>query len=92
MVPVQRVERRIFSLSELRDAAEAFAVSSTIGVVGISHIDGHWIGAHEFEGAAGPTSLALNEMLIVARKPTPGSSEHTEVPYGYMTGMLSQLI
>jgi hypothetical protein len=36
-------------------------------------------------------SLGLNEMLVADRQHKPGSDKHTEVPYGYMTGMRSQL-
>jgi hypothetical protein len=62
-------------------------------VVGISHFDGQWIGeeAHEYVEQAGPVSLALNAMLVADREYRQGSDRHTEVPYGYMTGMKSQL-
>jgi hypothetical protein len=62
-------------------------------VVGISHFDEKWIGedAHEYAEQAGPVSLALNEMLVADRQYRQGSDRHTEVPYGYMTGMRSQL-
>jgi hypothetical protein len=66
---------------------------SAAGVVGISHFEGKWIGedAHEYVDQAGPVSLGLNEMLVADRQYKKGSDKHTEVPYGYMTGMRSQL-
>eukprot|EP00879_Flechtneria_rotunda_P006201 GHRR01006519.1.p1 GENE.GHRR01006519.1~~GHRR01006519.1.p1 ORF type:complete len:108 (+),score=17.15 GHRR01006519.1:516-839(+) len=88
---VDRVERRTFTVDELKAAKEAFAVSTREGVVGISHIDDQFIGQHAFVDQAGPVSLALNEMLMVDRQPKEGSTRHTEVPYGYMTGMRDQL-
>jgi len=88
---VDSVERRLFSVEELQAAQEAFAINTRAGVVGISHFDDQWIGKHEFLEQAGPLSLALNEMLNVDRQYMAGSSRHTEVPYGYMSGMLSHL-
>jgi len=89
---VERIEQRFFSTKELLAAQEAFAISTRIGVVGISHFDEQQIGTHEYEGEAGPVALALNELLAVERDPKPGSELFTEVPYGYLTGMKSQLV
>eukprot|EP00775_Hariotina_reticulata_P008467 gene8467-8651_t len=88
---VEAIERRLFTVGEMLTAQEAFAINTRAGVVGISHFDDKWIGKHEFLEQAGPLSLALNEMLNVDRQYVAGSSRHTEVPYGYMSGMLSQL-
>lgn len=90
-LPITSVERRAFTTGELAGAREAFAVSTRHGVVGISHFNDKWVGDHEFEGQAGPVSLALNALLELDREPVPGSAKHTEVPYGYLTGMRSQL-
>jgi hypothetical protein len=89
---VAQVERRFFSTAELQDAREGFAISTRLGVVGLSHFDDAPLGrGTEWEGTSGPVSLALNELLVVQRAYKQGSAEHTEVPYGYLTGMKSQL-
>ena len=89
---VERVEQRYFTTQELLAAQEAFAISTRIGVVGISHFDDQQIGTHEYEGEAGPVGLALNSLLEVEAQPKPQSPLFTEVPYGYLTGMKSQLV
>lgn len=89
---VERIEQRYFTTQELLAAQEAFAISTRIGVVGISHFDDQQIGTHEYQGQAGAVSLALNELLAFERQPKPGSPLFTEVPYGYLTGMKSQLV
>jgi branched-subunit amino acid aminotransferase/4-amino-4-deoxychorismate lyase len=87
------VEQRFFTTDELLAAQEAFAISTRLGVVGLSHFDDQPLGrGGEWEGTSGPVSLALNELLVVQRSVTPGSPDHTEVPYGYMTGMKGQLV
>lgn len=90
-LPIDEVQRRTFTVDELKAAAEAFAINSYIGCVGLSHFDGQWIGEHEYLEQAGPVSLALNSLLGVDREYREGSAKHTEVPYGYMTGMRSHL-
>lgn len=89
---VERLERRCFTTEELVAAQEAFAISTRYGVVGINEFDGQRIGTHGYEGEAGPVALALNELLNVERQPRKGSPLFTEVPYGYLTGMKSQLV
>lgn len=89
---VERIEQRTFTVQEMLAAQEAFAVSTQIGVIGITHFDEQQIGTHEFEGEAGAVSMALNELLAVQRQPKEGSPAFTEVPYGYLTGMKSQLV
>lgn len=92
-LPIEHVERRTFTVQELKAAQEAFAINTFLGVVGISHLEDEWIGTdEEFLEQCGPISLALNEMVHVDRNYKKGSTKHTEVPYGYMTGMLSQLV
>jgi hypothetical protein len=89
---VERIEQRTFTVQEMLAAQEAFAVSTQIGVIGITHFDEQQIGTHEFKGEAGAVSMALNELLAVQRQPKEGSPAFTEVPYGYLTGMKSQLV
>jgi hypothetical protein len=89
---VARIERRTFTTQELLAAQEAFAISTRLGVVGISSFDDQQVGQHEDEGEAGTVSLALNAVLEVVRQPVVGSPRFTEVPYGYLTGMKSQLV
>lgn len=92
-LPMERVERRMFTVDDMKQAQEVFAMNTFLGVVGISHIDNEWIGDDEENlEQCGPVSLALNEMLHVDRNYKKGSTRHTEVPYGYMTGMVSQLV
>jgi branched-subunit amino acid aminotransferase/4-amino-4-deoxychorismate lyase len=89
---VERIERRTFSTQELLAAQEAFAISTRMGVVGISHFDEQQIGTHDYEGEAGSVSMALHALLEFERQPKQGSPLFTEVPYGYLTGMKAQLV
>lgn len=82
----------MFTVQQMLAAQEAFAISTRIGVIGITHFDDQQIGTHEYDGEAGPVSMALNELLAVERQPKPGSPLFIEVPYGYLTGMKAQLV
>lgn len=87
-LPVAGVERRAISLDELKGAAEALLASSTHGVVGLTHVDGHPIG----DGRPGLVTVALQAVLENDREPRAGSPVHTPVPYGGLTGMESNLL
>jgi hypothetical protein len=73
----------------VRGALEAMLISSTFGVVGITHLDDHPIGE---DGKPGYISLSLQAVLQNDREPRPGSERHVPVPYGGITGMASQLM
>ncbi|KAF8055828.1 hypothetical protein HT031_006603 [Scenedesmus sp. PABB004] len=88
---VSAVERRTFSLEELAGAAEGFAISSELGVVGLASLDGRPIGAgaHEFEGRSGPVSLALHEMLVApARRNHRALDQHRALSRSRRPGLL----
>lgn len=75
-------------VDELLQAREVFVSSTTTLVVPVTHVDEKPIG----DGTVGKSALALYAALVNDMKPVEGSGRHMEVPYGYLTGMRSQLI
>lgn len=53
-----------------------------------SHSPAQWDGTTIGDGTAGLGALQLRVMLQEDAKPREGGDQHTEVPYGYLTGML----
>jgi 4-amino-4-deoxychorismate lyase len=82
------VEQRPIHVDELLQAQEVFVSSTTSLVVPITHVDEHPIA----DGKVGKSALALYAALVNDMRPVEGSARHMEVPYGYLTGMRSQLI
>ena len=48
-----------------------------------------WDTAQIGDGTVGLGALQVRVMLVDDMKPRAGSDQHLEVPYGYLTGMLS---
>ncbi|PNH10065.1 Branched-chain-amino-acid aminotransferase-like protein 3, chloroplastic [Tetrabaena socialis] len=90
-VLINEVQQRKLHISEVLAAKECFLVSTTFLIAPVKSVDGALIA----DGAPGLTSLALHYMLDNDMAP-PGvgyvSPYHTAVPYGYMSGMRSQLV
>ena len=85
---VDTVEQRPVHVDELLAAREVFMTSSTALVVPVTHVDEAPIG----DGTSGKTALALHVALANDMQPREGSARHMAVPYGYLTGMRSQLV
>ncbi|KAI3425070.1 hypothetical protein D9Q98_008447 [Chlorella vulgaris] len=81
---IARVEQRPISLAEAKAATEVFFVDSTLPVMPVVGWDVMLIA----DGTAGLAALQVRVMLQQDMQPRPGSDQHTEVPYGFMTGML----
>ena len=86
-VIISDVQQRRMHLSVVASAKEAFLVCSTWQVVPVTSLDRKSIA----DGVAGITALALHYMLDNDRGET-DSPNHTPVPYGYASGMRSQLV
>lgn len=80
---VARIERRHISLQEAKGAAEVFMVGTSLPVMPVIEWDGTPIG----DGAPGIATLQLRALVQGDMRPSAGSDQHTEVPYGYLTGM-----
>jgi hypothetical protein len=48
-----------------------------------------WDTAQIGDGTVGLGALQVRVMLVEDMKPRAGSNQHLEVPYGYLTGMMS---
>ncbi len=86
-VIISDVQQRRMHVSEVAAAKEAFVVASTWQVAPVTSLNGKPIA----DGVAGITALALHYMLDNDRIET-ASPNHTPVPYGYASGMRSQLV
>lgn len=86
-LPLTSVEQRAISVADLKGALEAMLVSSTHGVVGLTHVDGEAVA----DGSPGYIAGALQQLLLNDRQPREGSDRHVPVPYGGLTGMAVQL-
>eukprot|EP00798_Chlamydomonas_sp_ICE-L_P003187 gene3187-13200_t len=86
---IAKVEVRDFTVKEMIAATEAFVLNSEMGVVPIVTVNKTPIG----DGEVGIIALALQALLEKDMDPEEGRSDtHIAVPYGYTTGMRSQLI
>jgi branched-subunit amino acid aminotransferase/4-amino-4-deoxychorismate lyase len=85
---VDSIEQRPVHIDELLAAREVFMTSTTCLVVPVTHVDETPIG----DGSSGKTALALHAAMVNDMRPAEGSARHTAVPYGYLTGMRSQLV
>ncbi|MEW5300864.1 MAG: hypothetical protein WDW36_003762 [Sanguina aurantia] len=83
---VTRVEQRRLHLSEVMAAKEVFLVGSSVRVVPIVSINGTFIE----DGTPGTVTLAMDYMIANDMQ-VEGSDQHIQIPYGYATGMRSQL-
>lgn len=87
-LPIERVEQRPIMLDDLKGALEAMLISSTHGVMGVTHLDGAAIA----DGRPGYITGALQAVLENDREPFEGSPRHIPIPYGGLTGMTNQLM
>eukprot|EP00889_Picochlorum_renovo_P004520 jgi/Picre1/31550/NNA_006902.t1 len=88
VIPKQsiRIEKRQVSVDEAKSSEEMMIVGSQYPVMPVVAWDGEPIG----DGEAGIVSLQIRTLLQTdACPPKEGSTDlHTEIPYGYMTGMM----
>ena len=80
---VSKISQRRISLEEAKSSKEAMLVGSQFPVMPIVKWDEHMIG----EGDVGIVSLQLRVLLQADAQYSEKSPNHTEVPYGYLTGM-----
>lgn len=81
------VQRRIHS-DELYKATEVFLVGSAHITMPLTFWNERPIG----DGTPGIVALALSSMMELDMKPRDDHPDLMQVPYGYMTGMRSQLV
>lgn len=83
-VDISKIEKRQVSVQEAKGSVEMMLIGSQYPVMPVVAWDGGAIG----DGTVGVVSLQLRTLLQSDAHPeTCGSSLHTEVPYGYLTGM-----
>lgn len=87
-ITVERIEQRPIHSDEVLQAKEVFLIGSSHRVTAITS----WNGANIGDGRPGSSALAFGNILENDQVPREGSTEHTEVPYGYVTGMRGQLV
>ncbi|EFJ50280.1 hypothetical protein VOLCADRAFT_73975 [Volvox carteri f. nagariensis] len=90
-VVVANVQQRKLHVSEVLAAKECFLVCTTFTIIPLCSVDGKAIA----DNKTGLTTLALHYMLDNDMQPPPAgvySCRHTPVPYGYTTGMRTQLV
>jgi 4-amino-4-deoxychorismate lyase len=80
---VAKIERRHIGVDEAKGAAEVFLVGSTLPVMSVVKWDDKVIG----DGQPGIASLQLRALVQGDMMPREDSDQHTEIPYGYLTGM-----
>ena len=71
----------------MSEASEIFLTGGSLPVVGVTHWDGHVVGA----GDVGRATLVLRRALLNDMQPPKRvemSPHHTWVPYGKFTGMV----
>lgn len=85
-VDISRIEKRPVSVDEAKSSEEMMIVGSQYPVMPVVAWDGEAIG----DGEAGIVSLQIRTLLQTdACPPKEGNTDlHTEVPYGYLTGMM----
>jgi len=83
METVRRIERRHITPEEAKAAAEVFLVGTSLPVMSVVEWDDCKIG----DGQVGIVALELRALILKDMVVRTGSEQHTEVPYGYLTGM-----
>ena len=88
-IVVEKIEQRPIHSDEVYNAQEAFLISSSRLVAGVTSWNGQKIG----DGLPGPSALAFENILENDKKPREDAPPglHIEVPYGFTTGMRSQI-
>lgn len=85
MQGLRRWEQRHISVAEAKQAQEVFLVGSSLPVMPVVQWDETIIG----DGTVGIVALQIRVMLQQDQQPKEeGSDQHTEVNYGFMTGMM----
>ncbi|GLC35535.1 hypothetical protein PLESTB_000197100 [Pleodorina starrii] len=90
-VIVANVQQRKLHISEVVAAKECFLVCTTFTIIPVRSVDGKAVADNQ----TGLTTLALHYMIDNDMEPPPPGVEsprHLPVPYGYVTGMRSQLV
>ncbi len=85
---MERIEQRPIHSDEVYSAKEIFLVDSGHLITPLTS----WNGEQIADGLAGISAVAFGSILELDRIPREGCSKFTEVPYGYVTGMRSQLV
>lgn len=80
---VNKIERRPLGLREAKGALEVFLVGTSLPVMPVVKWDDQMIG----DGQPGIASLQLRALVQGDMMQREGSDQHTEIPYGYLTGM-----
>lgn len=80
---IDSVVRRHFSVEEAQAAREVFLVGSSLPVVAVISWDGLKIGT----GLPGRGVMTLRAMIEHHMNPANNQGQHTEIPYGYITGI-----
>jgi hypothetical protein len=75
------------SVKDLAEADEAFMTGGSVPVMAVTHWDDRSIG----DGTVGVQALALRQMILNDMIPRKGSDQHTEIPYGMLTGMTEDM-
>ena len=80
---IDTVSYRHFSVDEAKAAREVFLAGSSILVVPVIQWDKKFIG----NGMPGRGAMALRGLMENHMNPANNNGQHTEVPYGFMSGM-----
>lgn len=71
------------TVQDIAEADEAFMSGGSLPVMGVTQWDGRDIG----DGTVGVQALAIRQMIVNDMEPREDSGQHTQVPYGMLTGM-----
>lgn len=75
------------TVKDLSEADEAFMTGGSVPVMAVTQWDGRDIG----DGTVGVQALALRQMILNDMIPKKGSEQHTQIPYGRLTGMMEDM-
>jgi hypothetical protein len=75
------------TVKDLSEADEAFMTGGAVPVMAVTQWNGRNIG----DGTVGVQVLALRQMILNDMIPKEGSGQHTQVPYGMLTGMMEDM-
>lgn len=71
------------TVQDIAEADEAFMSGGSLPVMAVTQWDGRDIG----DGTVGVQALAIRQMIVNDIEPREDSGQHTQVPYGMLTGM-----
>ena len=80
---IDKVVRRHFSVDEAKAAREVFLAGSSLPVIAVIKWDTKFIGT----GLPGRGAMALRGLIENHMNPANNKGQHTEIPYGYISGM-----